>query len=225
MSAAWEWDCRNQHGCRAMWQRNLVAMTQRQRQIQKQRQRYIQRQTLTQLSRNKIVETTMAVTLCGNRIHSLWRNGDSDRNQKILWYSDDMDKEKEIIPCLGSEAQSFWERNNLRGSKLLSFWLWRLRDCLRLKWFRKVCFFICVEFEAPFQSWEGCQLRRRRRSWKSFRWSKNGRIYIANESKHVRCKCSDLIVFKVVAKKLERMLETTLGQVSCQGMNFSCFWL
>ena len=92
-------------------------------------------------------------------------------------------------------------------------------------WFRKVCFFICVEFEAPFQSWEGCQLRRRRRSWKSFRWSKNGRIYIANESRHVRCKWSDLIVFKVVAKKLERMLETTLGQVSCQGMNFSCFWL
>ena len=31
---------------------------------------------------------------------------------------------------------------------------------------------------------------------------------------------NDLIVFKVVAKKLERMLETTLGQVSCQGMNF-----
>ena len=134
MSAAWEWDCRNQHGCRAMWQRNLVAMTQRQRQIQKQRQRQIQRQTLSQLSRNKIVETTMAATLCGNRIHSLWRNGDSDRTKKILWYSDNMDKDKEIIPCLGSEAQSFWKRNNLRGSKILSFWLWRLRDCLRLKW-------------------------------------------------------------------------------------------
>ena len=65
-----------------MWQRNLVAMTQRQRQIQKQRQRQIQ--TLSQLSGNKIVETTMAATLCGNRIHSLWRNGDSDRTQKIL---------------------------------------------------------------------------------------------------------------------------------------------
>ena len=67
-----------------MWQRNLVAMTQRQRQIQKQRQRQIQRQTLSQLSGNKIVETTMAATLCGNRIHSLWRNGDSDRTKKIL---------------------------------------------------------------------------------------------------------------------------------------------